>query len=152
LRRRRVEIAPRAGLKAIYTAWAQLVSEALVRRTRFDPLHQAAPEQQLHERLPDWLDALSDRETVDQGGEGGGVAPLVEELAGARAAPGAPGDGSVQGVRRDRRGEGGEGQAVPLGRNEESTERRRHPQERDRPRRHPEPGEKGRAGREGQVP
>jgi hypothetical protein len=65
LRRRRVEIAPRAGLKAIYTAWAQLVSEALVRRTRFDPLHQAATEQQLHERLPEWLDALSDRETVD---------------------------------------------------------------------------------------
>jgi hypothetical protein len=65
LRRRRVEIAPRAGLKAIYTAWAQLVSEALVRRTRFDPLHQAATEQQLHERLPEWLAAMSGRESVD---------------------------------------------------------------------------------------
>ncbi len=59
LRRRRVEIAPRAGLKAMYAAWAQLVSEAMVRRTRFDPLHQAASEQQLYERLPAWLDALA---------------------------------------------------------------------------------------------
>jgi hypothetical protein len=65
LRRRRVEIAPRAGSKAIYTAWAQLVSEAMVRRTRFDPLHQAATEQQLYERLPEWLAAIADRESVD---------------------------------------------------------------------------------------
>ncbi len=41
LRRKRVEIAPRAGLKPMFGAWAQLVSEAMVRRTRFDPLHQA---------------------------------------------------------------------------------------------------------------
>ena len=45
-------MAPRAGLKAIYSAWAQLVAEAMVRRTRFDPLHQAATEQQLYQRLP----------------------------------------------------------------------------------------------------
>jgi hypothetical protein len=65
LRRRQVEIAPRAGLKAMYGAWAQLVSEAMVRRTRFDPLHQAASEQQLYDRLPDWLDALVAAESVD---------------------------------------------------------------------------------------
>jgi hypothetical protein len=65
LRRRRVEIAPRAGLKAMYSAWAQLVSEAMVRRTRFDPLHQAASEQQLYDRLPGWLDELSGNESVD---------------------------------------------------------------------------------------
>ena len=65
LRRRRVELAPRAGLKAIYSAWAQLVSEAMVRRTRFDPLHQAATEQQLYERLPGWLAAMAGRESVD---------------------------------------------------------------------------------------
>jgi hypothetical protein len=51
LRRRRVDVAPRAGLKAMLATWAQLVAEAMVRRTRFDPLHQAATEQQLHERL-----------------------------------------------------------------------------------------------------
>jgi hypothetical protein len=65
LRRRRVEIAPHAGLKAMYSAWAQLVSEAMVRRTRFDPLHQAASEQQLYDRLPAWLDALESGESVD---------------------------------------------------------------------------------------
>lgn len=65
LRRRRVELAPRAGLKAIHSAWAQLVAEAMVRRTRFDPLHQASTEQQLHERLPEWLAAMAGRETVD---------------------------------------------------------------------------------------
>jgi len=65
LRRRRVEIAPRAGQRVMYSAWAQLVSEAMVRRTRFDPLHQAATEQQLYLRLPDWLDALAAAESVD---------------------------------------------------------------------------------------
>ncbi|MGH8224157.1 MAG: hypothetical protein ACREQZ_14405, partial [Woeseiaceae bacterium] len=65
LRRRRVDIAPRAGLKAMYSAWAQLVSEAMVRRTRFDPLHQASSEQQLYQRLPEWLRALSGRESLD---------------------------------------------------------------------------------------
>jgi hypothetical protein len=65
LRRRRVEAAPRAGLKAMYSAWAQLVAEAMVRRTRFDPLHQAATEQQLYQRLPDWLAGLAARESLD---------------------------------------------------------------------------------------
>ncbi len=65
LRRRRVEIAPHAGLKPMYAAWAQLISEAMVRRTRFDPLHQAASEQQLFDRLPAWLDALASAESVD---------------------------------------------------------------------------------------
>lgn len=65
LRRRRVEIAPRTGLKSMHAAWAQLVSEAMVRRTRFDPLHQAASEQQLYDRLPAWLEALAEAESVD---------------------------------------------------------------------------------------
>jgi hypothetical protein len=71
LRRRRVEIAPRAGLKVMYSAWAHLVSEAMVRRTRFDPLHQATTEQQLYLSLPDWLAVLSRQETVDVGIETG---------------------------------------------------------------------------------
>jgi hypothetical protein len=72
LRRRRVEIAPRAGMKVMFGAWAQLVSEAMVRRTRFDPLHQAATEQQLYERLPDWLAALAGRESLNVAIESGG--------------------------------------------------------------------------------
>jgi len=65
LRRRRVDIAPRAGLKVMHGAWAQLVSEAMVRRTRFDPLHQAAAEQQLYQRLPGWLDVLATQDAID---------------------------------------------------------------------------------------
>ena len=65
LRRRRVEVAPRVGLKALYGAWAQLVSEAMIRRTRFDPLHQASTEQQLYDRLPAWLASLNGTESVD---------------------------------------------------------------------------------------
>ncbi|HSF78275.1 MAG TPA: FHA domain-containing protein, partial [Steroidobacteraceae bacterium] len=65
LRRCRVESAPRAGLRAVQAAWAQLVSEAMVRRTRFDPLHQATTEQQLYDRLPAWLSRLADADPVD---------------------------------------------------------------------------------------
>jgi hypothetical protein len=65
LRRRRIEISPRAGLKSMYSAWAQLVSEAMVRRTRFDPLHQAATEQQLYEQMPGWLATLAVQDSVD---------------------------------------------------------------------------------------
>jgi len=65
LRRRQVEVAPRAGLKVMHAAWAQLVSEAMVRRTRFDPLHQAASEQQLYDRLPGWLAALAGQDSID---------------------------------------------------------------------------------------
>lgn len=65
LRRARVEVTARAGQKAMHAAWAQLVSEAMVRRTRFDPLHRATSEQQLHERLPGWLNLLATRETIE---------------------------------------------------------------------------------------
>ncbi len=65
LRRTRVEVASRAGLKSMFGAWAQLIGEAMVRRTRFDPLHQAASEQQLYERLPGWLDRLATEESID---------------------------------------------------------------------------------------
>lgn len=65
LARRRVDIAPRVGLKALRAAWAQLVAEAMVRRTRFDPQHHAASEQQLHDGLPRWLAALSGSDVAD---------------------------------------------------------------------------------------
>ncbi len=65
LRRTGFEVAPRVGQKAMHGAFAQLVSEAMVRRTRFDPLHQAASEQQLYERLPAWLESLATRDAID---------------------------------------------------------------------------------------
>jgi hypothetical protein len=65
LRRRRVETSPRVGLRALQAAWSQLVSETMVRRTRFDPLHQAATEQQLYDRLPGWLGELAVSDPLD---------------------------------------------------------------------------------------
>ncbi len=65
LRRSGVDVASRVGLVPLHAAWAQLISEAMVRRTRFDPLHQAATEQQLHQRLPGWLEALAQDEAVE---------------------------------------------------------------------------------------
>src|SRR5262249_47564387 len=45
--------------------WMQLISDAFVRQTRFDPLHQAAGEQQLFDRLPQWLKEFNDKETLE---------------------------------------------------------------------------------------
>lgn len=73
LRRRHVEVAPRAGQKAMHAAWAALIAETMVRRTRFDPLHQATTEQQLHERLPGWLAGLTEHPSVDAVMEAGGA-------------------------------------------------------------------------------
>lgn len=64
LRRARYELLPGAGVLALQQAMGAAVANAFVRETRFDPLHQAATEQSLHDQLPGWLDALRDAEEV----------------------------------------------------------------------------------------
>lgn len=56
-----VELLPAAGLRAIRRRLVERVASLFVDRTRFDPLHAAASEQELWDRLPTWLD-LVDRE------------------------------------------------------------------------------------------
>jgi len=68
-----VETAARAGLKAMHSAWAQLVAETMVRATRFDPLHQGTTAQQLRQRLTEWLAGLATRESLDASIESGGT-------------------------------------------------------------------------------
>jgi hypothetical protein len=46
------------GLSRLYRRWVDVVAEEFVRSTRFDPLHQAATEQELYDRLPGILAAL----------------------------------------------------------------------------------------------
>jgi hypothetical protein len=41
-----------SGLSSLYRRWVDAVAEEFVRSTRFDPLHQAATEQKLYDRLP----------------------------------------------------------------------------------------------------
>ena len=64
LKRNRYEIAPRRGVLALQQAWMQMIAEAFVRNTRFDPLHDAASEQRLLNQLPHWLEQLADNETL----------------------------------------------------------------------------------------
>jgi len=40
------------GLSKLYRRWVDAIAEEFVRSTRFDPLHQAATEQELYDRLP----------------------------------------------------------------------------------------------------
>ncbi len=51
-RRRRSVLSDRGGLLELYQAWLDLVSGTMVKRTRFDPLHDASTEQQLFDALP----------------------------------------------------------------------------------------------------
>jgi hypothetical protein len=73
LRRGRVGTARGLGLRAVEDRAAEFVGRAFVRATRFDPLHQAASEQLLYDRLPDWLAAAA-----------GGEAEVAIEHAGLR--------------------------------------------------------------------
>jgi hypothetical protein len=65
LRRTRYEILPGAGLQAIQQALVESVATVFVRKTRFDPLHEAATEQRLADLLPVWIDALGSAEEIE---------------------------------------------------------------------------------------
>lgn len=54
VRRRRTVVTERGGLMGFYQAWLELVSTAMVKQTRFDPLHDAATEQRLFDSLATW--------------------------------------------------------------------------------------------------
>ncbi len=51
-RRRAVRISRDAGLLAAQQRWLEMIAEAMVLRSRFDPLHEAASEQRLYDLLP----------------------------------------------------------------------------------------------------
>jgi hypothetical protein len=52
IRRRRVASSDRGGLLDLYQQWLALLGAIFVKRTRFDPLHDAATERQLFDLLP----------------------------------------------------------------------------------------------------
>jgi hypothetical protein len=54
VRRRRTAITERGGLMSFYQGWLELVSTTMVKRNRFDPLHDAATEQMLFDSLAGW--------------------------------------------------------------------------------------------------
>jgi len=58
LRRTRFDVLPQHGWVALQQAWLDLIAATFVRKTRFDPLHEATTEQRLCDGLPAWMDAL----------------------------------------------------------------------------------------------
>lgn len=64
LKRSRYEIALRHGVLGLQQTWMQCIAESFVRKTRFDPLHDAPTEQRLLDQLPGWLAALEHEERI----------------------------------------------------------------------------------------
>jgi hypothetical protein len=103
LRRVRYELLPQHGWLALQQAWIDMIGAAFVRKTRFDPLHEAAGEQRLWDGLPGWLAALqgSDAVTIEVPAAG---TTLAVELVRADFAAAAQGlyDSVVQVLQRAR--------------------------------------------------
>lgn len=68
-----------SGLAGLSQAWIDTVAAAFVHQTRFDPLHYAATEQSLFDRVDDWIVALSGGEdlTVQIEHEGSPIAVQI---------------------------------------------------------------------------
>ncbi|HVW67457.1 MAG TPA: FHA domain-containing protein, partial [Steroidobacteraceae bacterium] len=64
VRRRRTALSERGGLMSVYQGWLELVSTTMVKQTRFDPLHDAATEQQLFDSLAGWARAAAEENAV----------------------------------------------------------------------------------------
>ncbi len=56
---------PDISLKTIYDIWAQFIADRFIREYRYDPLHTAAGEQQLRDRLPDWINQLNSQTEIE---------------------------------------------------------------------------------------
>lgn len=64
-RRERVIVVPRAGVLPLQEHLLRGVAQAFVRSARYDPLSDAAAEQAVLDRLPEWLEMLRSRERAE---------------------------------------------------------------------------------------
>lgn len=74
--RREVNTLAETGLVSLWEKWANLVAKQFIQTTRFDPMHDAAVEQQLFDLLPGWIRSL----------KAGALAPFELSLGAARHA------------------------------------------------------------------
>ena len=58
VRRGEVILQPGLGLRTLHDLWAHAIADQFISQYRYDPLHHAQGEQQLHDRLPGWLEKL----------------------------------------------------------------------------------------------
>ena len=65
VQRRTASQYPEIPLKAIHDTWAQFIADRFIREYRYDPLHTAAGEQQLHDRLPGWIMRLNNEAEIE---------------------------------------------------------------------------------------
>jgi hypothetical protein len=78
LRRSGCELLPRHGWLALQKAWIDRIAAEFVRRTRYDPLHEAASEQRLLDGLPGWLATLEHEPVLAIEAEAAGSTLSVE--------------------------------------------------------------------------
>jgi len=78
LHRVRFDLLPQQGWLVLQQAWAESIAAAFVRKTRYDPLHEATSEQRLWDGLPGWLEVLQQEATVTIGMESAGRSHEVE--------------------------------------------------------------------------
>lgn len=78
LRRTRFEILPQRGWLMLQQAWVELLAATFVRRTRFDPLHEATTEQRLVDELPGWMRRLTEAAETEIAVEFAGKTHSVE--------------------------------------------------------------------------
>jgi hypothetical protein len=74
----RVEVLQDCGVYALYDAWLNILAEAFVQQSRFDPLHTAETEQMLLNNLPAWLSQAAHRDRVGLQLQYGGVSHEAE--------------------------------------------------------------------------
>ena len=74
----RAEVLDDFGVYALYDTWLNVIAEALVQQSRFDPLHTAATEQGLLDQLARWLADASHQDSVFLELEHGGLTHRAE--------------------------------------------------------------------------
>lgn len=74
----RLQTSDRVGLSALQQTWMRAIARRFVQLTRFDPLHAAASEQALFDRLPAWLDQLRGGSTIRAALPLGGTERAIE--------------------------------------------------------------------------
>ncbi len=62
--REKVVSVPGTGLIALQDAWANTITDAFIKQSRFDPLHNADTEQYLYNELHQWLNRVSSQQEI----------------------------------------------------------------------------------------